>query len=104
VAKSNEYTQILILAQAPFQPETVSFFGVPGFDDQVFDFGPDPLAMLGGRLAREQKLADAIAILQFNARQFPDSQRTLGILADVQAANGDKASAIATLPFVRSVV
>ena len=40
VARSNEYTQILILAQAPFQPEQVSFFGVPGFDDQVFDFGP----------------------------------------------------------------
>ncbi|MFC5579027.1 DUF885 domain-containing protein [Lysobacter niabensis] len=40
VAKSNEYTQLLILAQAPFQPEQVSFFGVPGFDDQVFDFGP----------------------------------------------------------------
>jgi Bacterial protein of unknown function (DUF885) len=40
VAKSNEYTQILILAQAPFQPEQVSFFGVPGFDDQVFDYGP----------------------------------------------------------------
>ena len=41
VAKSNEYTQILILAQAPFQPEQVSFFGVPGFDDKVFDYGPD---------------------------------------------------------------
>ncbi|MFC5570364.1 DUF885 domain-containing protein [Lysobacter yangpyeongensis] len=40
VAKSNAYTQILILAQAPFQPEQVSFFGVPGFDDKVFDFGP----------------------------------------------------------------
>jgi hypothetical protein len=40
VARSNEYTQILILAQAPFQPETVSFFGIPGYDDQVADFGP----------------------------------------------------------------
>src|SRR6476659_2723188 len=40
VAKSNEYTQILIDAQAPLQPEQASFFGVPGFDDQVFDFGP----------------------------------------------------------------
>jgi len=40
VAKSNEYTQILILAQAPFQPEEVSFFGVLGFDDRVFDYGP----------------------------------------------------------------
>src|SRR4249919_3622524 len=41
VAKSNEYTQILILAQAPFQPETVSFFGIPGYDDKVADFGPN---------------------------------------------------------------
>jgi uncharacterized protein (DUF885 family) len=40
VAKSNEYTQVLINAQAPLQPEQASFFGVPGFDDQVFDFGP----------------------------------------------------------------
>jgi len=40
VDRSNEYTQILISAQAPLQPERASFFGVPGFDDQVFDFGP----------------------------------------------------------------
>jgi len=40
VDKSNEYTQILVNAQAPLQPEQASFFGVPGFDDQVFDFGP----------------------------------------------------------------
>ena len=41
VARSNEYTQMLIAAQAPFQPEQVSFFGVPGFDDQVFDYRAD---------------------------------------------------------------
>jgi len=40
VDRSNEYTQILISAQAPLQPEQASFFCVPGFDDQVFDFGP----------------------------------------------------------------
>ena len=40
VDKSNEYTQILVSAQAPLQPEQASFFGIPGFDDQVFDFGP----------------------------------------------------------------
>ena len=40
VARSNEYAQILLLAQAPFQPEELSFFGVPGFDDKVVDFGP----------------------------------------------------------------
>ena len=51
VARSNEYTQILILAQAPFQPETVSFFGIPGYDDQVADFGP----------GYQQRLRDATA-------------------------------------------
>ncbi|WP_133500200.1 DUF885 domain-containing protein [Cognatilysobacter terrigena] len=41
VARSNQYTQILLMAQAPFQPEQLSFFGVPGFDDKVFDYGPN---------------------------------------------------------------
>jgi hypothetical protein len=41
VATSNRYAQILLKAQAPFQPEQLSFLGVPGYDDQVADFGPD---------------------------------------------------------------
>ena len=41
VARSNEYAQILLQAQAPFQPEQTSFFGIPGYDDQVADLGPD---------------------------------------------------------------
>ena len=41
VTRSNELAQILIDAQAPFQPESAGFFGVPGYDDQVADFGPD---------------------------------------------------------------
>ncbi|WP_454828281.1 DUF885 domain-containing protein [Pseudoxanthomonas wuyuanensis] len=41
VQKSNQYAQILLNAQAPFQPEFASFFGVPGYDDQVADLGPD---------------------------------------------------------------
>lgn len=63
----------------------------------AYDFGPDTLAMMGGRLAREEKFADAIAILQFNAQQYPDSQRTLGILAEAQATSGDRAAAVETL-------
>ena len=35
VEKSNEYAQIMIKAQAPFAPEGFSFFGIPGYDDQV---------------------------------------------------------------------
>jgi uncharacterized protein (DUF885 family) len=40
VARSNQNAQILLMAQGPFQPEQLSFFGVPGFDDKVFDYGP----------------------------------------------------------------
>ena len=38
---SNTDTQILVRAQAPFAPEEASFFGIPGYDDQVYDLKPD---------------------------------------------------------------
>ncbi|MGO1069944.1 DUF885 domain-containing protein [Lysobacter sp. CA199] len=41
VAQSNQYTQILIKAQADFSPEGFSFFGIPGYDDKVTDLNPD---------------------------------------------------------------
>ncbi|KRG68341.1 DUF885 domain-containing protein [Pseudoxanthomonas dokdonensis] len=41
VQKSNQYAQILLDAQGPFQAESLSFLGVPGYDDQVTDLGPD---------------------------------------------------------------
>jgi len=41
VSRSNEFAQILLNAQGPFQPELVSFFGVPGYDEKVADLGPD---------------------------------------------------------------
>ncbi|MGH8061229.1 MAG: DUF885 domain-containing protein [Pseudoxanthomonas sp.] len=41
VETSNGNAQILLQAQAAFQPEYASFFGVPGYDDKVADFGPD---------------------------------------------------------------
>lgn len=41
VTRSNELAQILLNAQGPFQPEETGFFGVPGYDDKVADFGPD---------------------------------------------------------------
>src|SRR3546814_10400785 len=41
VEKSNADAQVLIAAQAKFQPEGFSFFGIPGYDDKVADLGPD---------------------------------------------------------------
>ncbi|WP_300614722.1 DUF885 domain-containing protein [Dokdonella sp.] len=41
VKRSNELAQPLLKAQAEFAPEYASFFGLPGYDDRVSDFGPD---------------------------------------------------------------
>lgn len=40
VITSNDNAMILIKAQAQFSPEEFSFFGIPGYDDKVSDFGP----------------------------------------------------------------
>lgn len=41
VAASNAHARILLDAQLRFQPESATFFGVPGYDDKVADLGPD---------------------------------------------------------------
>ena len=80
VARSNAHAQVLLMAQAPFQPEQLSFFGVPGFDDQVFDFGP--------RNAERFREATAKARTELQARlaveKDPDVRQDLEIL--IQAA------------------
>ena len=81
VAKSNEYTQILIKAQAPIQPEQVSFFGIPGFDDQVFDFGQ------GYAKRFRDATAKAKAELQAKAASETDPNVKQDIAILLQAAN-----------------
>lgn len=76
VAKSNEYTQILLLAQAPFQPESMSFFGVPGFDDKVFDFGPDYAKRFRDATAK----AKAELVAKAASERNPDVQQDIAIL------------------------
>jgi hypothetical protein len=81
VAASNAYTQKLILAQAPFNPEQLSYFGVLGYDDQVFDFGPDYAKRF--RKATE-KARDALKADAATERD-PNVQQDLAIL--VRAAD-----------------
>ncbi len=71
VAHSNEYAQILLQAQAPFEAEGFSFFGVPGYDDQVTDLGPDRDARLRAATsrARAQLQARLTAERDANVRQ-----------------------------------
>ena len=40
VATSNRHAQMLLQAQAQFEPERALVFGMPGYDDQAADLGP----------------------------------------------------------------
>ena len=88
VARSNEHAQVLLRAQAPFQPELLSLLGVPGFDDQVFDFNP-------GYAARYRAASTkARAELAARAAREPDPNVRQDLAILIQAADdGIEASA-----------
>jgi hypothetical protein len=73
VARSNAYAQILLDAQGPFQPELVSFFGIPGYDDQVFDVKPD----------NGQRFRDATAKAKAELQQKLQSERDPNVRQDL---------------------
>jgi hypothetical protein len=73
VARSNAYAQILLDAQGPFQPELVSFFGIPGYDDQVFDLKPD----------NGQRFRDATAKAKAELQQKLQSERDPNVRQDL---------------------
>lgn len=97
VEQSNAYAQILLGAQAPFQPEGLSFFGIPGYDTMTADLGPDN----GARFRKAT--ADAKTALQEKLRleRDPDVRQDLEIM--IQAADdGIESSRVnerLTLPF-----
>ena len=76
VARSNRYAQILVRAQGPFQPEQLSFLGIPGYDDQVFDFGPRYQQRY--RAALQQAKAELVA--QSAGETDPNVRQDLAIL------------------------
>ncbi|MFC3660351.1 DUF885 domain-containing protein [Luteimonas notoginsengisoli] len=76
VQKSNGDAQVLIAAQAQFQPEGFSFFGIPGYDDKVSDLGPD-----NGKRFRAA-MAEAKSALQakLQAERDPNVRQDLQIM------------------------
>lgn len=61
LAASNAYAQILVEAEAPFNPEEASFFGIPGFDDAVVDLRPGLAQRSRAALSRAKRsLAGAL--------------------------------------------
>jgi uncharacterized protein (DUF885 family) len=83
VARSNELAQILLAAQAPFQPEMTSFFGVPGYDDKVVDLGPDNAARYRAAMnqARDQ-LREKLQV-----ERDPNLRQDLQIMIDAAGRN-----------------
>ena len=76
VATSNRFAQILLAAQGPFQPEQLSFLGVPGYDDQVADFGPDYQARFRAAMTR----AKAQLLAQSAGERDPNVRQDIAIL------------------------
>lgn len=81
VERSNANTMLLLRAQAPFAPEQLSFFGIPGYDDQVSDLGPG-----NARRFREATLrARADLAARLATESDPNVRQDLEIL--IQAAD-----------------
>lgn len=76
VARSNQDAQILLDAQAPFQPEMASFFGVPGYDEKVTDLGPDHPARYRAALKRAKTALQA----KLATEQDPNVRQDLQIM------------------------
>ena len=83
VARSNEFSQILLKAQAPFAPEQASFFGIPGYDDQVFDLKPRVDERFRAAMAQAKaELAAKLAV-----EKDPNVRQDLQILIDAADRN-----------------
>jgi hypothetical protein len=97
VETSNRYAQILLEAQLRFQPESASFFGIPGYDDKVADLGPDNAARF------RKATAEAKAKLQekLQLERDPNVRQDLEIM--IQAADDNIESTLVNerlvLPF-----
>lgn len=81
VQTSNRYAQILLEAQLRFQPESASFFGIPGYDDKVADLGPDNAARFRNATAEAKaKLQEKLQL-----ERDPNVRQDLEIM--IQAAD-----------------
>ncbi|MBG3848920.1 DUF885 domain-containing protein [Xanthomonas sp. WHRI 8391] len=78
VQTSNGYAQILLTAQAPFQPEYASFFGVPGYDDQVIDLGPGNAARYRDAMSKARAALQAKLATERDANVRQDLQIMIG--------------------------
>ncbi|MEH6420706.1 DUF885 domain-containing protein [Pseudomonas sp. CGJS7] len=80
VATSNQYTQILIKAQADFNPEGFSFFGIPGYDDKVTDLKPEVGPRFRAAMAKAKSELQTKLQLERDANVRQDLEILLGAI------------------------
>lgn len=97
VTKSNEYAHILLNAQAPFQPEMLSFFGVPGYDDQVTDLGPDNSRRYRDAVAKASAVLQARLATERDANVRQDLE--IMIAAAAESSEGSELNERLLLPW-----
>ena len=83
VETSNRHAQLLLEPQARFAPESASFFGVPGYDGQVADLGPDNPARYRAAMAR----AKAQLEQKLQLERDPDVRQDLAIMIRAAGEN-----------------
>jgi uncharacterized protein (DUF885 family) len=83
VETSNRYAQLLLEPQARFAPESASFFGVPGYDEQVADLGPDNPARYRAAMAQ----AKAQLEQKLQVERDPDVRQDLAIMIRAAGEN-----------------
>lgn len=83
VTRSNQLAQILLDAQGPFQPEETGFFGVPGYDDKVADFGPDNAARYRAAMAKARSELQA----KLATERDPNVRQDLAIMIAAATQN-----------------
>lgn len=83
VTRSNQLAQILLDAQGPFQPEETGFFGVPGYDDKVADFGPDNGARYRAAMAKARSELQA----KLATERDPNVRQDLAIMIAAASQN-----------------
>jgi uncharacterized protein (DUF885 family) len=97
VETSNRYAQLLLEPQARFAPESASFFGVPGYDAQVADLGPDAPARYRAAMAQAKALLEQ----KLQLERDPDVRQDLAIMirAADQNIEGSALNERLTLPW-----
>ena len=83
VQKSNDDAQVLIEAQAAFQPEGFSFFGIPGYDDKVADLRPDNGERFRAAMADAKKALEA----KLQTERDPNVRQDLEIMIHAATEN-----------------